>query len=395
VQLAGGYCRKAGGVDISRFTDGRTGRLVPTTHGAVAFVPDPLPPRHLALEPLVQVLSRATRALGELSGIGRTLPNPYLLIRPFIRKEAAASSKIEGTVTTLSQLFLFEADEQTDQAPSDAREVFNYVRALEAALKRLEELPISQRLIRDAHRILLTGVSAERGAHVEPGEFRRDQNWIGARSIASARFVPPPPQEVAGAISDLEKYINAETADVPTLVKMAMVHYQFEAIHPFPDGNGRVGRMLMPLMLYEARQLSQPLLYLSTYFERNYDAYIDKMFAVSAKGEWTAWIEFFLTGIEETCLDAIGKARALQDVLNQYREKIQTARSSALLGKVIEMVFENPAITIPNVADRLGISYNAAKNNIARLVELRILHASDHGRPRIWVARDIVDLINA
>jgi len=381
-------------MDISHFTDARTGRLVPTTHGAMAFVPDPLPPQGLILEPLVPLLSRATRVLGELSGIGRTLPNPYLLIRPFIRKEAAASSKIEGTVTTLSQLFLFEADEQTSQAPSDAREVFNYVRALEYALGRLEELPISQRLIRDAHRILLSGVSSDRGAHVEPGEFRRDQNWIGARSIANARFVPPPPQEVPGAISDLEKYINSENAEVPTLVKMAMVHYQFETIHPFPDGNGRVGRMLMPLILCEAKELSQPLLYLSSYLERNYEAYIDKMFAVSARGEWLSWLTFFLTGIEETCTDAIGKARALQDIQNQYREKTQTARSSGLLAKITDMAFENPAITIPNVANRLDISYNAAKNNIARLVELRILHDSDYGRPRIWLARDIVDLIN-
>jgi Fic family protein len=382
-------------MNSSDFTDLAPGRLVPTTHGCVAFVPAPLPPANLVLESLVPLLSRATRALGELSGIGRTLPNPYLLIRPFMRKEAAASSKIEGTVTTLSELFLFEADEMTSRAPADAREVINYVRALEYALEKLDELPISQRLIREAHRILMTGVASHRGAQIVPGEFRGDQNWIGARLIANARFVPPPPQEVPEAISDLEKYINKPEDSLPMAIKMTLVHYQFETIHPFPDGNGRVGRMLMPLMICESKELSQPLLYLSSYLERNYTEYIDRMFAVSTRGEWEQWIEFFLAGLEQTCNDAIAKAQALQDLQAKYRAKIQQARSSALLAKIIDMIFESPAVTIPYVAGRLGISYNSVKKHVSRLKADEILFDSDYGRPRVWFAKDVIEIINA
>lgn len=378
----------------SAFKDPRTGRLVPTTNGCMAFVPAPLPPRNLDLEPLVPIIARATRALGELSGIGRTLPNPYLLIRPFIRKEAAASSKIEGTVTTLSELFLFEADEQTSRAPTDAREVRNYVRALEYALGKLDELPISRRLIQEAHAILMTGVASHRGSRIVPGEFRGDQNWIGARQIENARFVPPPAQEVAGAISDLEKYINDPDSSLPTVIKMALVHYQFESIHPFPDGNGRVGRMLMPLMLCESRELSQPLLYLSSYLERHYDSYIDAMLAVSTLGRWEQWIEFFLTGMAETCTDAIAKAQSLQDMHNQYLARIQQARSSALLAKIIGMIFEGPAVTIPSISRALDISYNSAKKHVARLEEHNVLFDSNVGRPRIWFAKEVIELVN-
>jgi Fic family protein len=384
-------------MNLSDFTDQRTGRLVPTTLGCLAFVPAPLPPADLVLEPLVPLLSRATRALGELSGIGRTLPNPYLLIRPFMRKEAAASSKIEGTVTTLSELFLFEADEMASRAPADAREVINYVRALEHALGRLDELPISQRLIREAHRILMTGVASHRGAQIVPGEFRTDQNWIGARLIANARFVPPPPQEVPAAISDLEKYINDpnDASSLPMTIKMALVHYQFETIHPFPDGNGRIGRMLMPLMVCGSKELSQPLLYLSSYLERNYTEYIDRMFAISTRGEWEKWIEFFLTGLEQTCNDAIAKAQALQDLQSKYRARIQQARSSALLAKIIDMIFESPAVTIPYVAKRLGISYNSVKKHVSRLKADEILFDSAYGRPRVWFAKEVIEIINA
>ena len=377
------------------FKDRRTGSLVPTTNGCMAFVPAPLPPALLDLEPLVPIIARATRALGELSGIGRTLPNPYLLIRPFLRKEAAASSKIEGTVTTLSELFLFEADEQTSRAPSDAKEVINYVRALEQALRSLDTLPISRRMIQEAHRVLMTGVASHRGARITPGEFRGDQNWIGARTIENARFVPPPAQEVTATISDLEKYINDQDASLPMVIKMALVHYQFETIHPFPDGNGRVGRMLMPLMLCESKELSQPLLYLSSYLEKNYEAYINLMFAVSTRGEWEKWIEFFLTGLAETCNDAIMKAQALQDLQKQYLATLQQARSSALLAKIIGILFEGPAVTIPSISKALDISYNSSKKHVARLEECKILFDTGFGRPRIWFAKEIIDLVNA
>ena len=375
------------------FKDSKTGKLVSTLKG-LAFVPNPLPPPLIDLALLVPLVSRAERALGEISGIGRTLPNPYLLIRPFMRREAVASSKIEGTVTTLSQLLLFEVDEETNRAPGDAREVLNYVRALEYSLKRLDELPISARLIREAHKILLTNVQSNRGAQIIPGEFRKDQNWIGAKLIENARYVPPPPQEVPEAMSALEKYINTKDEEIPTLIQLALIHYQFEAIHPFPDGNGRVGRLLIPLILYERKEISQPLLYMSSYFEKNYEDYIDHMLAISKMGLWTSWISFFLEGIEETCKDAITRAQSLQTLQKNYYGKIQRARSSALLGQLIELLFEHPAITVPYAAERLQISYNAAKNNINRLVEAQILRSSrGDSRPMVFVAADIVNTI--
>lgn len=375
------------------FKDSKTGKLVSTLKG-LAFVPNPLPPPLIDLALLVPLVSRAERALGELSGIGRTLPNPYLLIRPFMRREAVASSKIEGTVTTLSQLLLFEVDEETNRAPGDAREVLNYVRALEYSLKRLDELPISARLIREAHKILLTNVQSNRGVQIIPGEFRKDQNWIGAKLIENARYVPPPPQEVPEAMSALEKYINTKDEEIPTLIQLALIHYQFEAIHPFPDGNGRVGRLLIPLILCERKEISQPLLYMSSYFEKNYEDYIDHMLAISKMGLWTSWISFFLEGIEETCKDAITRAQSLQTLQKNYYGKIQQARSSALLGQLIELLFEHPAITVPYAAERLQISYNAAKNNINRLVEAQILRSSrGDSRPMVFVAADIVNTI--
>ncbi len=349
-------------MNASDFKSTQTGHLVPTIQGCQAFVPTPLPPPELSLEGLAPLLTRAAKALGELSGIGRTLQNPYLLIRPFMRREAVASSKIEGTVSDLSDLLLFELDEQTTQAPADAREVFNYVRALETSISSLDDLPVSNRLIKEAHRILLTGVKTGRGSHIVPGEFKHDQNWIGARLIQNARFVPAPPEDAIEAMGDLEKFINDDCDNViPFIVKLALVHYQFETIHPFPDGNGRVGRLLIPLMLIDRKEMSQPLLYLSSYFENNYEAYIDKMLAVSRTANWHDWIEFFLIGVEETCNDAIKKAQSLQDMQTNYRSKIQQARASALLGTIIDQLFEHPAVTLPFLCKHLDITYNSAK----------------------------------
>lgn len=377
------------------FKGSDTGKLVPTVKG-LAFLPDPLPPRRiLDLAPLIPALSRAERALGELSGVGRTLQNPFLLVRPFMRREAVASSKIEGTVTNLPQLLLFELDLGTARAPIDAREVWNYVRALEFALAQLDTLPISGRLIKETHRILLKGVETHRGASIVPGEYRNDQNWIGARLIEDARFVPPPPQEVDDAMSSLEKYIHQDGDEIPLLIRLALIHYQFETIHPFPDGNGRVGRLLIPLILCARKEISQPLLYLSSYFEKNYDDYIDHMLTVSTHGLWESWIAFFLTAVEESCKEAIQKARALQDLQEQYRDKVQRARSSALLGRLIDLLFEHPAITTRYTADRLKITYNAAKNNIERLVEDGILRAgSDDGRPKLFFADAVIEILN-
>jgi Fic family protein len=237
-------------------------------------------------------------------------------------------------------------------------------------------------------------VQSDRGARVIPGEFRKEQNWVGAKLIENARYVPPPPQEVPQAMTDLEKYINKQDDEIPTLIQLALIHYQFEAIHPFPDGNGRVGRLLIPLILCERKEISQPLLYLSSYFEKNYNEYIDHMLTISQMGLWERWIEFFLKGVEETCNDAMTRARSLQILQKSYYEKIQRARSSSLLGRLVDLLFEHPAITVPYAAQRLNISYNAAKNNIAHLMEAQILGpaAGDH-RPMVFVANDIVKIV--
>lgn len=377
------------------FRKSRTGRLVSTVQGSLAFVPNPLPPSDIELGPLVSEIARAALAVGELSGIGRTVASPFLLIRPFMRREAVASSKIEGTVTTLTELLLFEVEEKSARTTADTREVMNYVRALEHSLSRLHALPVCVRLINEAHAILLRSVSAHRGASITPGQFRRDQNWIGARTIANARFVPPPPQEVLPAMSALEKYINALDEKIPLLVHLALIHYQFETIHPFPDGNGRVGRLLIPLILCERNAMSQPLLYVSSFFEKNYDEYIDKMLNISKNNAWADWIRFFLKGVEEAALEAMSKTKRLQELQKEYHERVRQARSSALLARVIDYLFEHPVVTIPYIAHLLGISYNAAKNNVERLIQYEILTLSDyHFFPKAYTGRDIIDIMN-
>lgn len=376
------------------FNHSPSGRLTPTIDGAMAFVPHPLPPA-LDLRPMIGLIAQATQSMGELSGIGRTLPNPMLIIRPFLRKEAVASSKIEGTVTTMSDLVLFEAGKSERDVTPDTVEVRNYIRALEQGIPMLEQLPVSSRLILELHRILMSGVAQGRGAHIMPGEFKRDQNWIGARLIQHARFVPPPPTEALDCISELERFIHADDGQTPLIVKLALVHYQFETIHPFPDGNGRIGRLLIPLILAERKQMSHPLLYLSSYFEKHYNRYIDLMFDVSRTGNWDAWIQFFLEAVVAACADGIKKAHAIQDMHRDYMQRVQTARSSALLGKLIDDLFDIPATTIGYAQRHLDISYNAAKNNIDRLVDAGILRQDPTpGRPAWFIAHEIILLSN-
>ena len=355
------------------FRNSPSGHLIPTIEGCFAFVPNPLPPPSVDLLPLLPSVARAIRALGELSGIGQTLPNPFLLISPFMRKEALASSKMEGTVTTPSELFMLEVSNDI-KARSDTREVRNYTLAMQHGLDRVkEDFPISRRLICEIHRVLMSDVEPHRGSRFPPGELKIDQNWIGARLIGNAKFVPPPPSESENSLSELEQYINQPEDDVPLIIKSAYIHYQFEAIHPFADGNGRIGRLLIPLLLYSRKELSHPILYLSSFFEMNYEKYIETMYEVSRFGTWEAWVEFFLEGIEVTCQDAIKKASALQKLHMHYRERVQEARSSALLAKLVDDLFNAPATTVPYAMKTLEISYNSAKGNIQRLVELGIL----------------------
>lgn len=376
------------------FSTAATGRLVPTIGGRKAFVPYPLPPKRIEVGPFLGTLARATQAVGELKGIGRTVANPLLLIRPLQRREAVSSSSMEGTYTTLSDLFLFEAGAAESATRTDNREVLNYVRALEGAIAGLDTLPISTRLIRNAHEVLLTGVARHRGASVEAGELKRDQNWIGGSGrIDSARFIPAPPAETPDALDALMGFVNGKNRDQSSpLIDAAMAHYQFEAIHPFADGNGRVGRMLIALMLIDDGTLPQPLLYMSPYLERHKDRYIDLMYAVSKEGRWAEWITFFLEAVAASAQETIAVVERLQDLHAGYRARFQKAQSSALVLRIIDLAFERPARIVRDIAGELGVTYQGAANNIAKLVKAGIAEEID-AHPKVIVFPEVLEAL--
>lgn len=383
-------------MDPTDFRDSPSGFLVPTIGGAQAFVPNPLPPK-LEMDLLVGILTEATGYLGELRGIGRTLPNPYLLIRPFQRREAVASSIIEGTFTSLSDLLMLEAGADEGERPPDTREVLNYVRALEHSLQRLDKLPVCIRLLNEAHNILLTGVRRHRGGAITPGEFKKEQNWIGGDSLDNARFVPCPPQEVWPAMDRLEKYVQPGTeSEHPLLVRLALIHYQFETIHPYPDGNGRVGRLLIPLILAEAGAMPQPLLYLSPFFERRRSEYIDRLYEVSRSGAWYEWIYFFLVGVIEQCRDTVTRIERLQDLRTRYYGRLQQARVSAASLQLADHLFERPFITVPSAQRALCIkTYRGTKHVIDKLLQEEILAPFPaETRPKVFYAPEIFSIVD-
>ena len=372
-------------MDRNGFTSACTGQLIPTIGGRKAFIPNPLPPLNLDLNAVLPILGRATQAVGELKGIGRTIPNPMLLVRPLQRREAVSSSGMEGTFTTLSDLFMFEAGASAPDRQADNREVLNYVRALEGAIADLDELPISARLIRRAHQKLLQGVSRERGARIEAGEFKQDQNWIGGDgSIETARFIPAPPQATPDAIDTLTSFINRPDRDQGALlIDIALAHYQFEAIHPFGDGNGRVGRMLTALMLAESGALPQPLLYMSPWLERNKAHYIDLMFEVSQSGNWVPWIHFFLRGVEESAKETIEVVQRIQDLQKEYRERFQTARRSALMLRILDLAFERPVMSVSAIAQALDVTYAGAAHNVKALLAAGVAEEVTWAYPKL------------
>lgn len=374
------------------FVAPEAGRLIKTADGAAAFVPSPLPP-HLELSwRLLNSVARAQGAVGNLRGVGSTLPNPHLLIEPFARREAVLSSQIEGTQASVGDLLLFEIAPAEERG--DVREVANYVAALEYGFSRLSELPLSLRFLREIHERLMRDV---RGAGRAPGEFRRTQNWIGpaGSKIQEATYVPPPVGEMHQALDLFEKFLH-DRSELPALVRLALAHYQFEAIHPFLDGNGRVGRLLITFLLHVERLLDQPLLYLSAYFERHREEYYRRLLAVSQRAEWTEWIEFFLSGVEEQANDAVERSNRLLALRNDYRRRVTSARSSALLNAAIDRLFETPAITIAQFASKFGVTYHAAKQNVDKLIAAGIVSVADgRARKKIFLAREIVALIEA
>ena len=381
-------------MEVAEFTEDQAGKLVRAPQGYWAFVPNPLPPSVNLTWDLVGKISQADRALSELAGAARTLPNPHLLIGPFIRREAVLSSRIEGTQASLSDLFFFEASGTIDPQTPDVREVSNYVKALEHGLSRLKKLPVSLRLMREMHEQLMGGA---RGDHLTPGEFRRSQNWIGPPgcTLMDAVYVPPPEAEMTEALGHLEEYLHSASL-LPPLVRLALVHYQFEAIHPFLDGNGRIGRLLLTLLLCSEGLLPHPLLYLSAYFERHRKEYYRLLLAVSQSGQWSEWISFFLRGVAEQSRDAIKRSDRLLELWQGYRAQLQSARSSALLLELVDNLFSNPAITVTQAAKRLGVTHRSAKLNIDKLVHKNILKEAT-GRKRNWifVAPEIINIIEA
>lgn len=374
-------------------SDRQKAHLVRAERGYHAFVPPPLPPNVAFDLSLASALSAADRAIGELAGIGRTLPSAAFLVHSMMRREAVLSSRIEGTEATMSDLVLFELQPQASKRGSDVEEVLNYVTALGHVLAPDRRLPLSLSLLREAHKILLTGV---RGGYATPGEFRRSQNWIGPPGcvLDTATYVPPPPEQLWDCLDAFEKHLHADH-ELPPLITIACLHYQFEAIHPFIDGNGRVGRLLVALLLVEWGLLPAPLLDLSAYLEPRRDEYYARLLAVSTQGDWTGWIRFFLGVLANQAVDARNRAVSLHALRQNYRTKTTSARTSSLLPQLVDALFETPAMTINRAAALLGVTHRAATQNVAKLVEAGVLtEISSTGRVRLFLAEEILNTLN-
>ena len=388
-------------MDIERFRNSPSGRLVrggPSDAVYWAFVPHPLPPDLPPDAELMLASADAAYALGELAALGRTIANPHLLIGPFVRREAVLSSRIEGTQADIADLYAYEAGQMAfpqlaaAHPVDDVREVANYVTALEYGLRRLQSLPDSLRLIRELHERLMRGV---RGEHATPGEFRRSQNWIGRPgcSLNEAEYVPPPPDEMLVALDAFEKYLHSDD-EQPRLVRLAFIHQQFEAIHPFLDGNGRIGRLLISLLLVEWGLLPLPLLYLSAYFERERRSYYDLLWRVNADSDWRSWVLFFLHGVAEQARDASARAKRLQDLQAEWRTGLMGARSSTILLRLMDELFRTPIITLPQVQRILAVTHRSATLAVERLIDEGLLElVPGRMRNRQYVARQILDIV--
>ena len=368
------------------------GRTIRCAGGYRAFLPAPLPPPIGWNDMLADALSRADLAVGRLAGEGSRLPNPHLFIRSFVRREAVLSSRIEGTRTTLAELFAAEARAKVAADNADLREVANYVAALEYGLERLDTLPLSLRLIREIHERLMRGV---RGDSATPGEFRRSQNWIGPPgcTLNDVSFVPPPPDELAPCLDALERFLHDDS--LPVLVHAALSHAQFEAIHPFLDGNGRVGRLLITLLLAERGVLPSPLLYLSAYFEETRDDYYAHLLALTEAGAWEDWLVYFLRGVRMKANDALARIERIDTLFESWRNGLGEALSPRL-DEVLGLFVESPFWTVGEIGRRLGIAYTTARRAVDRLEEAGIVsQAGPSRRNRVYCARAVLAALDA
>jgi Fic family protein len=353
-------------------------------------VPDPLPPKLDWTPALVHALSDADRLVGRLAGEGGSLPNPHLLMRPFVAREAVLSSRIEGTQATLGELLAAEAGASVERSPEDLREVGNYVVALEHGIQLLKKLPLSLRLIREIHGKLMHGV---RGGHATPGEFRRSQNWIGrpGSTLATATYVPPHPDDLMDCLGALEKFLHDRS--LPPLVQIALAHYQFEAIHPFLDGNGRTGRLLVTLFLVERDILPTPLLYLSAFFEATRRDYYDGLRGVSERGEWGAWLEYVLNGMSRQAEDALNRAQRINRHLAQWRREV-AGLSSQTPTLLLDKLAANPFLTVKNTAREMEMAFTTIQRAMKKLEAMGIVtEISEAKRDRVYCAKALLDIL--
>jgi Fic family protein len=370
----------------------RAGRWLQQSSGYKAFVPEPLPP----VPPLVydgellSALSNADRDTARLDAIAALLPNPDLFVGMYVRHEAVLSSQIEGTQSTLEDVLAFETEATHNDAPRDVEEVVNYVRAMNHGLKRLAEgFPLSLRLLREIHAQLMHGV---RGGEKTPGEFRLTQNWIGGNgsSLASASFIPPPPHELMACLGQLERFIHEERSSVPLLVRCALAHAQFETIHPFLDGNGRVGRLLITLMLCEEKALTRPLLYLSVYLKAHRSEYYDRLTAIRQSGHWEAWLKFFLRGVSATARAATQTAHDIVRLRESHRSELQQNAKALTL---IDSLYRQPYVSAKQVVKVVGCTMPTANRLIADLQARGWLHEiTGFERNRLWRYQPYIDL---
>ena len=378
-------------MDLKRFKENKTGTFVPIntpTGPDHAFIPAKLPPRWEFPARLWPKLSEATGAIRHLDGIGKTLPDPELLLSPLKRREAIASSRIEGTYATAQELMLFEISPQearSAHSPVHAwREVFNYSQTLVQGNDRLMELPFCGKLIKELHATLMDGV---RGQHSRRGEWRDHQVAIGS----DRRYVPPPKIEMQKCIDDLELYINSPDEKYDPLVRAYLVHYQIEAIHPFADGNGRIGRVILSLMIANWCKLSRPWLYMSAYFEKFKDEYVDNLFKISTEGAWETWIEFCLNGTIEQANDAAGRCEKLGKLKDDMLERVR-CDGSPRTEQIVHLLFSNPMVQVSNLKKKLNKSYPTVQSDIDRLVKAKILYPVNGVRPKAYYSPEIMNI---
>lgn len=367
-----------------------TGQIIKSTKGYHAFVPHVLPPPIQWDNHVINSLSRADFLLGKLAREGSQLPNPHLLMRPFIAREAVLSSKIEGTQATLGEILALNAGADVKRNPDDLQEVQNYIRALEFGLERVEELPLSLRLIKEIHAHLMQGV---RGSHATPGEFRRSQNWIGSPgcTLTTAKFVPPPPDCLVDCLTSFETFLHDR--QWPPLIHIALCHYQFEAIHPFLDGNGRVGRLLITLLLIEQKMLPSPLLYLSAFFEATRETYYQNLYNVSSKGTWNEWLVYFLSGVAVQSEDVLSRAERINELLNKWKIMVASRSSSTPVDIVLQLAV-NPFFTIKKIAKDLKIAYSTAQRGVQKLEAAGIVkQTNNHKRDKVYCAVEILAIL--